>query len=125
MHVVAGATPRSGPNGRSKSRLSHTPSTLACVCWVIILKAPGSNPLRDVTAVMDLIFISVRALARKCANDDSLSMHNQTQTDFPLYTFVLSMNLIPTLPQRERMHVSTPRRHIRSSRLTPEDDKQA
>ena len=45
---------------------------------------------------------------REHPQTNSLSMHKQIETDFLHILFVLSMNFIPTLPQRERTHVTTP-----------------
>ena len=42
-------------------------------------------------------------------------MRRQMEADFLNVLFVLAMNFIPTLPQRERTHVTTPRRDTRSS----------
>jgi hypothetical protein len=59
------------------------------------------------------LFAHLREHPQTYAN--SLSMHKQIETDFLHILFVLSMNFIPTLPQRERTHVTTPRRDTRSS----------
>ena len=59
------------------------------------------------------LFAHLREHPQTYAN--SLSMHKQIETDFLHILFVLSMNFIPTLPRRERTHVTTPRRDTRSS----------
>ena len=59
------------------------------------------------------LFAHLREHPQTYAN--SLSMHKQIETDFLHMLFVLSMNFIPTLPQRERTHVTTPCRDTRSS----------
>jgi len=75
--------------------LSNMPSTLAL-----------SRP------VMDLGFIHVCAAAQTFTNNNLA----QTSTNRSvLNTVVLSMNIIPPLPQRERTHVTTPRCDTRSS----------
>ena len=63
------------------------------------------------------MYVPHRANMRKQAQDDSLSAQPvcAAQTDIPLYSSVFSMKLIPPLPQRERTHVTTPRRDTRSS----------
>ena len=61
---------------------------------------------------MDLGFIHVCAAAQTFTNNNLA----QTSTNRSvLNTVVLSMNIIPPLPQRERTHVTTGRRDTRSS----------
>ena len=75
-----------------------------------------SRPVMALGLRIYFLFAHLREHPQTYAN--SLSMHKQIETDFLHILFVLTMNFIPTLPQRERTHVTTPSRDTRSSPYT-------